>query len=110
MRQAKVFFKRQEAGHLTQHDDGNFVFEYKDEWTGNPDRPPISPTLPKTRPKHYSNHLLPFFYNMLPEGTNKRLVCQQLRIDTNDAFGLLLATANNDTIGAVTLREIQQAE
>ena len=38
---------------------------------------------------------------MLPEGTNKQIVCFNLRIDENDSFGILLATAENDTIGAV---------
>jgi hypothetical protein len=46
-----------------------------------------------------------FFYNLLPEGSNKQVVCQLNRIDRNDYFGLLLTTAANDTIGAVTVRK-----
>ena len=45
-----------------------------------------------------------FFYNMLSEGANKALQCTTLKIDENDAFGLLLATADNDTIGAITVK------
>jgi len=30
-----------------------------------------------------------------------QVVCKQNRIDTNDYFGLLVTTANGDTIGAV---------
>jgi serine/threonine-protein kinase HipA len=43
---------------------------------------------------------------MLPEGTNKQTVCFNLRIDENDHFGILMATAKSDTIGAVRLKPI----
>ena len=43
---------------------------------------------------------------MLSEGANKALQCITLKIDENDAFGLLLATASNDTIGSVTIKRI----
>jgi serine/threonine-protein kinase HipA len=31
----------------------------------------------------------------------------QLKIDENDDFGLLLATAQNDTIGAITVKPME---
>ncbi len=43
---------------------------------------------------------------MLSEGANKAMQCRTLKIDENDAFGLLLATAKYDTIGAITINEI----
>jgi serine/threonine-protein kinase HipA len=45
---------------------------------------------------------------MLPEGSNKQVVCRFCRIDEDDYFGLLLATAKGDTIGAVTVETIQE--
>jgi serine/threonine-protein kinase HipA len=57
---------------------------------------------------YHSKHLFPFFYNMLPEGSNKQVVCRFWRIDEDDYFGLLLTTAKNDTIGAVTVSTIQE--
>ena len=45
--------------------------------------------------------LFPFFYNMLPEGSNKQAVCKHNRIDSDDYFGLLMITAATDSIGAV---------
>jgi serine/threonine-protein kinase HipA len=45
---------------------------------------------------------------MLPEGTNKQVVCYQLRIDENDHFGILMATAKSDTIGAVRVVKLDQ--
>ncbi|MEE1119243.1 MAG: phosphatidylinositol kinase, partial [Bacteroidales bacterium] len=32
--------------------------------------------------------------------------CRTLKIDENDSFGLLLATAKYDTIGAITIQEL----
>lgn len=107
MRKAKVLFKNEEAGILTQYDDGSFSFRYHKEWVANKDRQCISLTLPKTEIEFYSKYLFPFFYNMLPEGSNKQVVCKLNRIDSEDYFGLLMNTAKNDSIGAVTVRRIE---
>jgi hypothetical protein len=40
---------------------------------------------------------------MLSEGVNRQLQCRLLKIDEQDNFGLLAATAQYDTIGAVKL-------
>lgn len=106
MRQAKVYFKKEEAGLLTQLDDGSFIFRYDDQWMVDNSKPSISLTLPKETQEYSSDHLFPFFYNMLPEGTNKKIVCMHMRIDENDYFGLLLTTAQYDTIGAVTVKKM----
>jgi len=53
------------------------------------------------------NFLFPFFSNMLSEGVNRKLQSTQLRIDEQDSFGLLLATAQSDTIGAITIKPVQ---
>jgi HipA-like protein len=101
MRKAKILFKDQEAGVLTQHDDGSFTFDYDDTWIADNSKPDISPTLPKTEKEFNSKHLFPFFYNMLPEGSNKQVVCKLNRIDQTDYFGILMITAKHDSIGAV---------
>jgi len=106
MRRAKVLYKNEEAGELLQHDDGSFVFRYSDSWYRAADKPPVSLTLPKNLKEYHSDNLFPFFYNMLPEGSNKQVVCHSLRIDKNDHFGLLLNTAQHDTIGAVRVIKV----
>ena len=107
MRKASVLYKNEEAGILTQLDNGSFTFRYHDDWHTAVNKPPISLTLPKSNQIYSSSHLFPFFYNMLPEGTNKQKVCFKLRIDKNDHFGLLLQTAKNDTIGAIRILKIE---
>jgi serine/threonine-protein kinase HipA len=108
MRAAKVLFRGEEAGILSQNDKGGFEFQYHKEWVEDSSKPAISLTLPKTIQAFESEYLFPFFYNMLPEGSNKQLVCHLNRIDRNDYFGLLLTTAKSDTIGAVTIIKIQK--
>ena len=46
-------------------------------------------------------------FNMLSEGVNKQLQCRLLKIDEQDHFGLLSATAQYDTIGAITVKPIE---
>ena len=108
MRQAIILFKEEEAGLLTQNDDGSFTFRYHETWFSKNNKPSISLTLPKTQQEFHSNCLFPFFFNMLPEGPNKQLVCRYMRLDLDDYFGLLLITANNDSIGAVRVIKTEQ--
>ncbi|WP_058103251.1 HipA N-terminal domain-containing protein [Maribacter dokdonensis] len=107
MRQALILYKKEEAGRLTQLNDGSFKFRYLDVWFQSNDKPAISLTLPKNKQEYNSEHLFPFFYNMLPEGSNKQNICFELRIDPEDYFGLLLTTAKYDTIGAIQIKEIK---
>ena len=43
---------------------------------------------------------------MLPEGSNKQVVCRLNKIDVTDYFGLLMNTAKHDSIGAVRVIKI----
>lgn len=107
MRKAKILYKDEEAGVLTQHDDGSFTFSYNDTWMSNTNKPAICLTLPKIEQEFHSKFLFPFFYNMLPEGSNKQIVCKLNRIDQTDYFGLLMTTAKHDSIGAVRVIKIE---
>lgn len=106
MRQTEIFFKGEKAGLLTQNDDGSFTYAYNDLWMSDSSKASISLTLPKSKKEYHSEHLFPFFYNMLPEGTNKQVVCRLMRIEGDDYFSLLLITARYDAIGAVTVNKI----
>jgi serine/threonine-protein kinase HipA len=62
--------------------------------------------MPVRKEAYQSPFLFPYFYNMLSEGANRQLQSTLLHIDENDDFGILLATAQHDTIGAVTIKPI----
>ena len=106
MRQALVLSNKIVAGILTETDDMHYTFKYDEEYLLNPDFRAISLAFPKRKEEYFSNELFPFFYNMLSEGANKSIQCMTLKIDERDSFGLLLATAQNDTIGAITIKRL----
>lgn len=106
MRAAEVFTNGVLAGTLSETDDGKYIFKYDDAYLLDSRNRAISLSLPKRKEPFVADELFPFFYNMLSEGANKALQCMTLKIDENDAFGLLLATADNDTIGAITVKQL----
>lgn len=106
MRRAKIYRNGELTGYLTEHDDHHYTFAYDDSWYADPSKPAVSLTLPKTQKEYHSEYLFPFFFNMLSEGVNRQLQSRLLRIDENDHFGFLLATAQANTIGAITAKPI----
>ncbi len=110
MRILEVYRNGQRAGVLIQHNPKSYEFRYDDAWLANENLPAISLTLPKTRQTYKADHLFPFFFNMLSEGVNRKLQCRQLKIDENDHFGLLAATATHDTVGAVTVKPVKSED
>jgi len=107
MRKAEIYRNGDLAGILTETDRRTYEFRYTSEYRNDNSKPAISLTLPKDKPVFISDCLFPFFFNMLSEGTNRSIQSRQLRIDENDYFGLLLATAQFDTIGAITVKPVQ---
>lgn len=108
MRKADVYRNGERVGVLTQFSTNDYEFRYDDNWFANGDLPAISLTMPKNQQVYKSEYLFPFFFNMLSEGANRQLQTRYLKIDERDYFGLLLATAKTDTIGAITISEIKE--
>ncbi len=107
MRKAIVYRNGIEAGILTEENRQRYTFRYHDTYLADATLPAVSLTLPKTASEHSSEYLFPFFFNMLSEGVNRKLQSLQWKIDEEDSFGLLLATAQWDTIGAITVKPIE---
>ena len=103
MRQCKVMVRDKEAGILQESDDRQYVFTYNDDYHGDP----VCLAMPVRKEPYHSSFLFPYFFNMLSEGANRELQSSLLHIDENDDFGILLATAQFDTIGAVTVKPIE---
>ena len=103
MRQCKVFVNGTEAGLLREEDNGQYSFSYLDGYAGRA----VCLAMPVRSEAYISDHLSPFFFNMLSEGANRKIQSQLLHIDENDDFGILLATAQTDTIGTVTIKPLQ---
>jgi HipA-like protein len=105
MKQGKVYNNNTLAGIISKLDNGIYVFEYDDIYFIDNTKPAISLTLPKTQKKYASDFLFPFFFNLLSEGSNKKLQSNYLRIDEEDHFTFLLKTAAHETIGAIRVEE-----
>lgn len=102
MRQCKVYVHDKEVGILQETDNRRYVFTYDENYGGEP----VCLAMPVRKEPYRSDFLFPYFFNMLSEGANRQLQSTLLHIDENDDFGILLATAQNDTIGAVTIKPI----
>jgi serine/threonine-protein kinase HipA len=106
MRILEIYRNHELSGILKEENTKSYSFRYADAWYVDPGKPAISLTLPKAQQEYHSDHLFPFFYNMLSEGVNRKLQSRTLKIDENDDFGLLAATAQYDTIGAITVKPV----
>ena len=102
MRQCKVLVHNVDAGILQETDDSRYVFTYNEDYKGDP----VCISMPVRKEPYLSDYLFPYFFNMLSEGANRLLQSQLLHIDEHDDFGIMLATAQFDTIGAVTIKPI----
>lgn len=106
MRKAQVYRNGLLVGEVIQHHARRYEFIYDDEYSLKEYCPAISLTMPKTQKVYESDILFPCLFNLISEGVNRKLQCRQLQIDENDHFGVLLATANIDTIGALTVKPL----
>jgi len=62
--------------------------------------------LPPREEPYSADELFPFFKGLLPEGWYLNIVCATQKVNSKDFFGLLLASAGGDTIGAVTVTKM----
>ena len=109
MRTLEIYCNQTLAGLLIENNRQDYVFRYDENYFLDSQKPAISLTLPKSQNEYHSQYLFPFFFNMLSEGVNRNLQSIQLKIDEEDHFGLLAATAQFDTIGAITVKQIKAA-
>lgn len=102
MRACKVYVHDTEAGILKETDNKEYVFTYHESYQGEP----VCLAMPVRQKPYHSDHLFPYFFNMLSEGANRQVQSTLLHIDEKDDFGIMLATAQYDTIGAVTIKPL----
>ena len=107
MRQLEVYMNSHRAGLLTENRPGKgYSFCYYPEYLAT-SMPPISVTLPKRVETYESEHLFPL-RTVLHEGTNRKIICRSSRIDEKDFFGMLMAMADRDFIGAVNVKTLEK--
>ena len=105
MRTVDVYLDNRFAGQLTERNRNDYEFTYNAQYLADPKTPAIALSLPKREEPYRSNHIFPFFTNLLPEGSNRRAMCANYKVDDNDFFGMLEMICGMDCIGNVTLRK-----
>lgn len=99
-RTANVMFKEVLAGVIAETGTG-YRFTYDPVYlrAGKP----IAVAFPLREQPYESATLFPFFKGLLPEGWLRAIICQTLKVDPKDEFGLLIKTCG-DCIGAVWIK------
>lgn len=106
MRKCKVYINDIEAGELAELDNPReYVFSYNREYLEQRSQG-VCLTMPPREEEYRSEVLFPYFFNLLSEGSNRSVQAAMHHLDKNDDFGILLATAQFDTVGAVTVKPI----
>lgn len=109
MRQGKVFYKDQWAGIITETDEGEYVFQYNDQYVKDHPKQFITFTMPVANKPYTEMRLFPFFEGLIPEGWLLDIASANWKINKNDRMGLLLTCCQN-CIGAVSVVPIKQED
>jgi len=103
MRRTEVFVHNISAGYFEEKQKGEeYVFVYHKNYSGEP----VSLTMPLRKKIFNSKNIFPFFEGLLPEGPQLESLLRIMKIDRDDLFGQLIAVGK-DTVGAVTIRELE---
>lgn len=105
MQNGRVYRNGVYVGLLSKVSEVEYKFKYDLSYLKIKDIKAFSLSFPLQEKEFTSSHLFAFFFNMLAEGSMKDLQCKQLKIDKDDNFSRLLKTANQNTIGSVTIEE-----
>ncbi len=105
MRQGKVLYKDYLAGILTETNEGEYVFQYTDQYVKDHPNDLITFTMPVSDKPYTDKRLFPFFEGLIPEGWLLDIASENWKINKNDRMGLLLASCKN-CIGAVSVEPI----
>ena len=107
MRKAKILYKDLFAGILTETDDGEYIFEYNEDYIKNFPKQFITFSMPVSEKKYIENKLFPFFDGLIPEGWLLDIATKNWKINANDRMGLLLSCCRS-CIGAVSVEPINE--
>ncbi len=107
MRQGKVYYKDHFAGMITETNDGEYVFQYAEDYVRKYPKEFITFTMPVNEKPYVDKRLFPFFDGLIPEGWLLDIASKNWKINHNDRMGLLLACCQN-CIGAVSVIPISE--
>lgn len=102
MRRAEIYYEDNLAGMLTETDEGDYLFQYDEQYVAEHPTEFITFSMPVSRMLYRNNRLFPFFEGLIPEGWLLDIASKSWKINRNDRMGLLLACCRN-CVGAVSV-------
>ena len=105
MRQGKVFYQNHFAGVVTETNDGDYTFEYDNDYIQKFPYQFITFSMPVSEKLYRENRLFPFFFFFFLESWQLEIAFESWKIDMSDSLGCLLACCKN-CIGAVSVEPI----
>ena len=109
MRKGKVYYNDCPAGIISETDEGEYVFQYDEQYVKSHPDDFITFTMPVTLKPYTDKRLFPFFEGLIPEGWLLEIASENWRINPNDRMGLLLACCQ-ECIGAVSVKPIPEQD
>jgi len=107
MRSAQIYYKELLAGKLVETNEGEYVFQYDDQYVKDHQDKFITFSMPVSNRPYKELRLFPFFEGLIPEGWLLDIAAKGWKINPNDRMGLLLACCRN-CIGAVSVVPISE--
>ena len=105
MRRGRVYYKDNLSGIITETDEGEYVFQYDENYVKEYPEKFITFTMLVSNISYTDKRLFPFFEGLIPEGWLLDIASENWKINRNDRMGLLLACCHN-CIGAVSIKPI----
>jgi serine/threonine-protein kinase HipA len=109
MRQGKVYYKDHFAGTITETNEGEYIFQYDEEYVNEKPGGFLTFSMPVVLEPYNENRLFPFFEGLIPEGWLLDIASENWKINRNDRMGLLLACCQN-CIGAVSVVPVKNED
>jgi serine/threonine-protein kinase HipA len=109
MRKGKVYYKDIFAGIISESSQGEFVFQYDENYILLHSTAFLTFTMPVIHKPFMDNRLFPVFDGLIPEGWLLEIASNNWKLDKNDRMGLLLSCCQN-CIGAISILPIKQNE
>ena len=109
MRSAKIYYKESFAGKLVETNEGEYIFQYDDQYIDNHPTEFITFSMPVSSKPFREKRLFPFFEGLIPEGWLLDIAAKGWKINPNDRMGLLMACCKN-CIGAVSVVPISEED
>jgi serine/threonine-protein kinase HipA len=107
MRKGKVYYQEHLAGIITETNEGEYVFQYDENYVKEHPKEFITFTMPVVEKPYIDKRLFSFFEGLIPEGWLLDIASKNWKINLNDRMGLLLACCQN-CIGAVSVVPIHE--